>query len=219
MDEKYLKLSEAITEGEAEEAAEESMKLIESGVEVAEIFSDCVEPTLNVIGDQFAKLEVFLPELLMASEAVKAVQAEIEPILKANPIEGKVEKRAVIATVYGDLHDIGMNIVAVMLEVNGFKVKNLGTDVSSNDIIQAACDYDAELVCLSGLMMPSMPYMRDTIERIKGDAKHQNRFKILVGGGPVSEDWANKSGADGYADDAIGAVAEALRVSGLEASA
>jgi trimethylamine corrinoid protein len=98
--------------------------------------------------------------------------------------------------------------------VNGFEVKNLGVDISSNDIIKSAEDFNADLVCLSGLMMPSMPYMKDTIDMIKGNPKLADRFKVVVGGGPVTEEWAGENGADGYADDAIGAVRLAKSVMG-----
>lgn len=207
MDEKFLKLEEAIRDGDGDDAVEESLKLVEAGTSVASIFIVCVEPVLTDIGDRFARLEIFLPELMIAADVIKEVQAALDPILKDNPAENAtLKKRAVIATVYGDVHDIGKNIVGLMLEVNGFEVKNLGVDISSNDIIKSAEDFNADLVCLSGLMMPSMPYMKDTIDMIKGNPKLADRFKVVVGGGPVTEAWADENGADGYADDAIGAV-------------
>jgi methanogenic corrinoid protein MtbC1 len=214
MDEKYMKLAESIREGESDTAVNESLALLDRGTEVSKVFTECIEPVLMDIGDRFAILEIFLPELLLASDAAKAVQEKLDPIMKDSSVQGSASHRAVIATVYGDVHDIGKNIVGVMLEVNGIDVKNLGVDVSTNDIVKAAEDYDADLVCLSGLMMPSMPYMKDTIDRIKGNLEHAERFKILVGGGPVTKEWAEDNGADGYADDAIGAVREALRVLG-----
>lgn len=214
MDEKFIKLADALREGDSDTAVEESMALVDGGTDVAKVFTDCIEPVLTEIGDQFAVLEIFLPELLLAADAAKAVQEKLDPIMKASAVQGQASKKAVIATVYGDVHDIGKNIVGVMMEVNGIDVRNLGVDVSTNDIVKAAEDYNADLVCLSGLMMPSMPYMRDTIERIKGNPEHAKRFKIIVGGGPVTKEWAEENGADGYADDAIGAVKEALRVLG-----
>lgn len=212
MDKQYNGLEEAIQDGDSQAAAEESRALIEKGLEVTDIFINCVEPVLSDIGDKFSRLEVFLPELMLAADAVKAVQAELEPIMRANPASKKDEKRAVIATINGDVHDIGKNIVALMLEVNGFKVKNLGVDIATKDIISAAESYDADLICVSSLMMPSLPYMRDLIELVKGNPALSDRFKILVGGGPVTKAWADGAGADGYADDAVGAVAEAQRV-------
>jgi methanogenic corrinoid protein MtbC1 len=215
MDKKYLALEEAIRDGDGDEAVKESLKLVDEGVAVAAIFIDCVEPVLTDIGDQFARLDIFLPELMIAADVIKDVQAAMDPILKDTPAENAtVKKRAVIATVYGDVHDIGKNIVGLMLEVNGFEVKNLGVDISSNDIIKSAEDFNADLVCLSGLMMPSMPYMKDTIDMIKGNPKLVDRFKVVVGGGPVTEAWADEHGADGYADDAIGAVRLAKSVMG-----
>jgi methanogenic corrinoid protein MtbC1 len=187
MDEKFLKLEEAIRDGDGDEAVAESLKLAEAGISVADIFIDCVEPVLTDIGDRFARLDIFLPELMIAADVIKDVQAAMDPILKANPVEGAtVKKRAVIATVFGDVHDIGKNIVGLMLEVNGFVVKNLGVDISSND----------------------------TIDMVKGNPKLVDRFKIVVGGGPVTEAWSIENGADGYADDAIGAVRLAKSVMG-----
>lgn len=209
MDDKYLGLSEAIVDGEGDDAVAEVRKLLADGSSPLEIFSECVESTLNELGEQFAKLEVFLPDLMMAGQAVNEIQVELEPLLKDS--DNSMQKgKAVICTVYGDLHDIGKNMVKLMMEVNGFKVVDMGVDVPTTAIIKQAEEMDADLVLLSGLMMPSLPFMRETIELVKLNPSLKDKVKVLVGGGPVTQGWADTNGADGYADDAIGAVHKAL---------
>lgn len=209
MDDKYLALSEAIIEGDGDEAVTTVRALLDNGSTPLEIFSDCVEKTLNKLGEQFSKLEIFLPDLMMAGQAVNQIQEELEPLMKEG--DNSMQKgKAVICTVYGDLHDIGKNMVKLMMEVNGFKVEDMGVDVATTTILKKAEDMDADLILLSGLMMPSLPFMRETIELAKLNPKLKDRVKVLVGGGPVTQGWADDNGADGYADDAIGAVHKAL---------
>lgn len=211
MEEKYLTLKEAIVDGEVESGSEEMQKLIDSGIEPAEIFSNCVEPTLNDLGDKFASLEIFLPDLMIAGEVVEAIQIVAEPYLKAGAAEVVNKGTAVICTAYGDLHDIGKNMVNLMMQVNGFKMVDLGVDIAPKAVAAKAAEVNADLVCLSGLMMPSLPYIEETIGMLKGDSLTQN-VKVMVGGGPVTEGWAINAGADGYADDAAGAVAKAMEL-------
>jgi methanogenic corrinoid protein MtbC1 len=212
MNSKFENLSAAIKMGDVEQGVEESLQLVENDTNPADIFGECIGPTLNEMGEQFAKLEIFLPELMLASRVVTGIQEKLVPMLKGDESNSIVKGRAVIATAFGDLHDIGKNMVSLMMQVNGFDVRDLGVNVSTADIIKAANEHDADLILLSGLMVPSMPYIVDTIGQVKENPKFADRFKILVGGGPVTKEWALESGADGYADDAIGAVNEALRI-------
>ena len=119
-----------------------------------------------------------------------------------------------ICTISGDLHDIGKNIVKALLEVNRFEVKDLGVDVDPGTAIAAAKEFDADIIAFSALMLPSLPYVKDAINFVKQNEDLKDRFKILVGGGPVSQKWADKAGADGYGDDAIEAVQKALALVG-----
>jgi methanogenic corrinoid protein MtbC1 len=112
----------------------------------------------------------------------------------------------VICTVSGDLHDIGKNIVKTMLEVNSFEIKDLGVDVSAQNVIKAAVEFNADIIALSALMLPSLPSMRDVIDILRENEKYKGRFKVMVGGGPVSEEWAVKAGADAYGGNAMEAV-------------
>ncbi len=209
MDEKYNALIEAILDGDEEEGVSAAQELVSTGTEPVKIFSECIQNTLNDLGEKFGRLEVFLPDLIMASDVVKAVQADLLPIMQSDTENSVTIGRAVIGTAFGDLHDIGKNMVSLMLQVNGFEVKDLGVNVESAAFLTAAKDFDADLILMSGLMLPSLPYMQDTIDRVKADAALSKKYKIMVGGGPVTLEWAEHAGADGYSDDAMDAVKKA----------
>lgn len=215
MDEKYLNLQEAICDGDDETALEEVDGLLENGTNPLSIFTECVEPTLNELGEQFAKLEIFLPDLVLAGEAVTAIQEKLLPIMQAQNIQGRQKGVGVIATVSGDIHDIGKNMVGLMMQINGFEMTDLGVDVSPMAILKKAEEVNADLVLLSGLMLPSLPFMKETIELIRHNSKLGGHTKIMVGGGPVTNEWAMANGADGYSDDSIGAVKLAHQLMGL----
>ncbi len=209
MDGKWQALCRTINEGNSEAGVAEALRLLETGETPLAVFLECVEPCLADIGDRFARLETFLPELMLAADAVKAIQEELLPRLQADGSEGYGKGRVVIGTIFGDIHDIGKSIVSVLLQVNGYEVKDLGVNVPAKDLVQAAKDFDADLIGISGLMMPSLPYIRDAIALVKENPELVDRFRIMVGGGPVTREWALQAGADGYADNAVGAVTEA----------
>lgn len=209
MDAKFESLQNAIFSGDKKVGLSEAMSMAEGGVSPLDIFTQCIEPTMVTVGDRFSRLEIFLPEMIKSAEVVKAIQGALLPFMEGEQGEF-VKGRVVIGTVSGDLHDIGKNIVKTMLEVNGFEVKDLGVDVSPTEVVKAAADFKADIIALSALMLPSLPYAGDAIEMIKGNEKYRDRFKIMVGGGPVSREWVEGAGADGYGDDAIEAVQVAL---------
>lgn len=206
MDEKFVILIDAIISGDDGAGLVETRRLIEAGISPVKIFSDCVEPTLNDLGEQFSRLEIFLPDLMVAGQVVNAIQSEVAPLLEGDASNGLHKGKAVICTVCGDLHDIGKNMVSLMMEVNGIEMFDMGVDVRTTAIVDKAIEVEADLVCLSGLMMPSMPFMRETIELVKGNPKLKGKTKVMVGGGPVTKQWAENNGADGYANDATEAV-------------
>jgi len=205
MKDKWATLCRAIDEGDQSTGVAEALRLIETGETPLVIFLECVEPCLADIGDRFSRLEAFLPELMLAGDVVKGIQEELLPLLQAGGAEGYGKGRVVIGTIFGDIHDIGKSIVSVMLQVNGFEVKDLGVNVPANDLVQAAKDFRADLIGISGLMLPSLPYVRDAIALVKENPDLIDRFRIMVGGGPVTQEWAEQAGADGYADNAVGA--------------
>ncbi len=212
MDIQYADLEQAIFAGDSEAGKAAGRKLAEAGISPVEIFSQCIEPVLTVVGDRFSRLEIFLPEMIHSAEVVKAVQELLKPYLQGdNSLAAR--GRVVIGTVSGDLHDIGKNIVKAMLEVNGFEVKDLGVDVNPAAAVRAAVEFDADILAFSALMLPSLPYVRDAIAMVKENENYRARFKVIVGGGPVSLAWSEEAGADGYGDDAVEAVQVATKLS------
>ena len=205
MTNQFANLEKAISEGNVKSGVTESLKLVEGGKKPLEIFSECIEPALAVIGDQFGRLEIFLPEMITAAEVVKAIQEALKPYLEADQVstsKGKI----IIASVSGDMHDIGKNIVKAMLEVNGYEIKDLGVDVSPHQALNSAKEFDADIIALSALMLPSLPFVKDVVDFVNANEETRQRFKVIVGGGPVSQEWADEAGADGYGNNAIDAV-------------
>jgi trimethylamine corrinoid protein len=210
----FSNLEKAIVDGQIELGVTEALKLVESGKQPIEIFTECIDPVLAIIGDKFSRLEIFLPELINTAEVVKAIQAALKPFMEADQTsinKGKI----VIATVSGDLHDIGKNLVKAMLEVNGFQVKDLGVDVSLQTTINSAKEFNADIIALSALMLPSLPSLKDVIDFVNASDELRKRFKVIVGGGSVKQEWADKAGADGYGETAIDAVEIAQRQLGI----
>jgi len=211
---KYNLLEEYIRDGDVDGCKAEALKLVGGGTSPLDIFSESIEPTLADIGDKFSRLEIFLPEMMESADAVKAIQEVLQPFLEADESLKSKKGRVIICTISGDLHDVGKNIVKAMLEVNRFDVKDLGVDIAPAAAIAAAKEFDADIIAFSALMLPSLPYVQDAIDFVKQNDELKDRFKILVGGGPVSEKWARKAGADGYGDDAMDAVQQALALMG-----
>jgi len=205
MNEEYEALSNAIHMGDKEAGIKEALSLVNQGKKVPQIFIECIEPTLVDVGERFSRLDIFLPELMNSASTVKAIQVVLLPYLSGEESQSK-KGRIVICTVSGDLHDIGKNIVKTMLEVNGFELRDLGVDVSAMNVIKAAVEFEADIIALSALMLPSLPSMKDVIDILRENEKYKGRFKVVVGGGPVSQEWADKAGADAYGDNAIEAV-------------
>jgi len=205
MNEEYLPLAKAIQLGDKESGAREALALIRQGKKVTQIFIECIEPTLVEVGEQFSRLDIFLPELMNSASTVKVIQEVLLPFVEGNQAQVK-KGRIVICTVEGDLHDIGKNIVKTMLEVNGFELRDLGVDIPAAAVIKAAVEFNADIIALSALMLPSLPSMKDVIDILRENEKYRGRFKVMVGGGPVSQEWADKAGADAYGDNAIEAV-------------
>ena len=209
---KWDGLRREINLGAVEASTAEALRLVEAGEDPLTIFLEGIEPCLSEIGDRFGRLEIFLPELMLSADAVKAIQVELLPMLEADGSDYMKKGRVVIGTIFGDIHDIGKNIVSVLLQVSGFEVRDLGVAVPAQDIIDSAKDFDADIIGISGLMMPSLPYMRDAISLVKENPELADRFRIFVGGGPVTREWAEMVGADGFAEDAVSAVEEATRL-------
>jgi 5-methyltetrahydrofolate--homocysteine methyltransferase len=197
------KLHDAMLRGDAKTAAAVTRDALAEGAEPMELISKHMIPAMDEVGRLFQCEAYFVPELLLAARAMKGSLELIRPLLAARG--QRPLGRVIIGTVKGDLHDIGKNIVASMLEGGGFEVTDLGADVASDRFVEAIQRSNANLVCLSALLTVTMPSMRTTIEALK-QAGVRERVKVLVGGAPVTRQFAQQIGADGYSEDAPGAV-------------
>ena len=198
------KLHEAVIEGDWKAAAAATEAAIAAGVAPLLIVTGCLVPAMDEVGRRFECEEYFVPEMLLSARAMKASMAIVRPLLVATgaqPIG-----RVVIGTVKGDLHDIGKNLVASMLEGGGFEVIDLGADVAPERFIEAAASKNANLVALSALLTVTMTSMKTTIDAFQ-TAGLRDKVKIMVGGAPVTQQYADSIGADGYGESAGAAVA------------
>ena len=190
-------LSQLVRSGETEACEALARELLAGGTEPLEIL-DSLTQTMQRVGALFATLEIFLPEVMVAGEALTAVVDIVKPELKTMVLaKGKV----VIGVVKGDLHEIGKNIVKLMLETSGFEVKDLGYDVDSLDFIKAAEEMGADFIGASSLMTTTLPRQQEIIEFLK-DKGLRDKYKVVIGGAPTSQAWADKIGADLYCEDA-----------------
>jgi len=180
---------------------------LDEGVPVERVLREGLIAPLDELGERFSRGDAFVPELLMAARAVKAGLEELRPALAE--ADTAPRGRVVIGTVQGDLHDIGKNLVAMMLEGAGFRVVNLGVDVRPEAFVQAARESHADLVCMSALLTTTMPNMEATIRALREQGLS---CRTMVGGAPVTPRFAARVGADGYSDDAPGAVLMARRL-------
>lgn len=214
-EEKIQALKQAILDFDEGEAKEAAQAVIDAGISPMEGIN-AMGDALNEIGEKFQTMEVFLPEVLMASDAFKAAMAlfEVELLKNTQDSNSSAERpKVIIGTVKGDVHTVGKDMVTTMLTVGGFDVKDLGVDVPSAEFILQAESFGAQIIGLSALMSTSMPHQREVIEFLK--AKNlRHKYKVMVGGGPVSRQWAEKIGADGFSKDAVEAVAVAKKLVG-----
>jgi corrinoid protein of di/trimethylamine methyltransferase len=202
-------LYDAIVNGNAPAAAEAARQALEAGVTALDLVQSHMVPAMDEVGRRFECEDYFVPELLLAARAMKAALALIRPLLASSGAEPA--GRVVIGTVKGDLHDIGKNIVASMLEGGGFEITDLGADVAPEKFVNAVRANRANLVCLSALLTVTMPAMKTTIEALSA-AGLRGQAKIMVGGAPVTQRYADEIGADGYGENAAVAVALARKL-------
>lgn len=202
-------LSQAIVDGKLELAQEMVRKAIEAGLDVQTIVNNYLTAGMAEIGQRFQDRKAFVPNLLMSARAMKGALEVLQPYMsdKVDSTLGTV----VIGTVKGDLHDIGKNLVASMFEGCGFRVVNLGIDVSSEKFIRAAQEHHADIICLSALLTTTMNYMRNVIADLE-QAGIRDRVKVMVGGAPVNEAFATQIGADLYTSNANAAVVGAKQL-------
>lgn len=202
---------EAILAGKGDKAADATKRALDEGVAPQDIINGQMIRAMSQVGQNFQDGKAFVPQLLMAGRAMKAALEILKPLLagQASTTLGRI----VIGTVKGDLHDIGKNLVASMLEGCGFEVKNIGIDVPSDKFVEAVKDYNADILCMSALLTTTMTYMKDVIQALE-DAGIRQNVKVMVGGAPVTQNFADEIGADGYSDNANSAVAVAKELMG-----
>lgn len=210
--EDYKLLYDAIVKGDDKTAREVTQKALQQNTDPMALVTQYMVPAMAEVGRRYENNEYFVPELLLAARAMKAAMELIRPLLVASG--AKPMARIVIGTVKGDLHDIGKNLVASMLEGGGFEVIDLGVNVPPEKFVQAAREKNADVVAMSALLTTTMPNMKATIAALEA-AGLRNRVKVLVGGAPVTQRFADEIGADGYSETAAGAVAIAKKVLGL----
>ena len=198
------KLHEAILNGDAKTAAAVARAALAQNMPAIELIQKAMIPAMDEVGRRFACQDYFVPELLLSARAMKAALEPLRPLLAASGAQpaGKV----VIGTVKGDLHDIGKNLVAALLEGGGFEVIDLGVDVAPEKFVETVQKTNANIVCLSALLTVTMLSMKTTIEGLRA-AGLRERVKVLVGGAPVTRQFAEEIGADGYGENASVAVA------------
>ena len=201
----------AVEEGDHKYADKRVREAIAAGIDPRVILDDGLFPGFSLQGDRFTAQIIFIPEMLITARAMKTGLALIRPLLAAN--NEKPVGTFVMGTVLGDMHDIGQSIVTIMLENAGFNVINLGTDVHPDRFISTALENKADLVGFSALLSTTVYYQKVTIEEFR-KAGHRDKVKILIGGAPTSQEWADSCGADGWGKDAVEAVRLALRLVG-----
>jgi corrinoid protein of di/trimethylamine methyltransferase len=206
------KLHDAVLNGDAKTAVAITRQAIEEKIDPLQLISGTMVPAMDEVGRLYEQEEYFVPELLLSARAMKGALELLRPLLVASG--AKPTGTVAIGTVKGDLHDIGKNLVASLLEGGGFEVIDLGADVAPEKFIEAVREKGAQIVCLSALLTVTMPSMKTTIEALK-QAGVRDKVKILVGGAPVTQQYADEIGADGYGENASNAVTLARRLCGV----
>lgn len=205
----YTDLKDMIVAGKLNEATALVNDAIASGADAQDIINNGLIKGMEEIGLRFENGSAFVPNLLLAARAMKGCLEILKPLLKAGT--GATLGTLVIGTVKGDLHDIGKNLVASMLEGCGFEVINLGVDISDRQFVEAVKKYNPQIVCLSALLTTTMNYMKNVIDTLAAEGLRQ-QVKVIIGGAPVNEEFALQIGADGYSANANGAVVLAKRM-------
>ena len=198
----YEKMSEKVIEGSQDEVADLTQEAIDEGADPQEIISEGLINGMNVVGERFKAGDMFVPEVLMSAKAMKAGMKLVNPLLTEG--DRAASTTVVLGTVEGDLHDIGKNLVAMMLESGGMEVINLGVDIEADEFVEAVRENDPDVLGMSALLTTTMMEMQDVIEVLEEEGLREG-VNIIVGGAPVTQEFADDIGADGWAPDAASA--------------
>lgn len=208
-------INRLIMEGDSRHIKAAVEAALDQGEPPLELINEVLNPALKEVGDQFDCGEMYLPELILSAEAMEAAVIVLQPQLEARQERMDTPGRVVMATVQGDIHDIGKNIVCALLRANGFKVRDLGRDVPAGQIVSKAVEFDADIIGLSALLSTTLPYCRDTLELL-GEKGLKSRFKVFIGGGPVTPEFAEGIGAQYGGAHAEAGVTKMLKAMGRE---
>jgi corrinoid protein of di/trimethylamine methyltransferase len=213
-EELFKQMAQSVIDGDDDEAAALAQQALDRGVDALQAINKGFTAGMDVVGELYSTGEYFLPDLILGGEAMKAALGVLEPALKASGLSRDVLGKVVLGTVKGDIHEIGKSLVGSMLSANGFEVYDLGIDIEADEFVAKTREYDADIVALSALLTTTMLHQRDVIEHL-AEAGLRDRVKVMVGGSPVTPGWAEQIGADGFAEDAAGAVITAKKLMGV----
>lgn len=206
-------MRQSIIDGAADHAIELAQRALQAGVDPLQAVNGGFVPGVDYVGEQFAARQMFLPDLVMAAEAMKAGIGVLEPEMRRRGRQREFLGRVVLGTVKGDIHEIGKTLVGILLSAAGFEVVDLGVNVTAESFAAKAGELQADIVGVSSLLTTTMALQRGVVEALER-AQLRPRVKIIVGGAPVTRKWAEEIGADGYGKDAVGAVALAKSLVG-----
>jgi corrinoid protein of di/trimethylamine methyltransferase len=209
----FKQMAQSVIEGDDDEAIALATRGLEEGIDPLEAINKGFTAGMDVVGELYSSGEYFLPDLILGGEAMKAALAVLEPALKASGQAREVLGTIVLGTVKGDIHEIGKSLVGSMLSASGFEVLDLGIDIDASEFVAKAREHGADIIALSALLTTTMLRQREVIEHL-AEASLRDRVKVMVGGSPVTQGWADQIGADGFAEDAAGAVFVAKRLVG-----
>lgn len=201
----FQKMAQSIIDGDSDVAVELAKQAIAQGINPLEAISNGFVIGVNKVGEAFSLGDVFLPELVMAGDAMKSALVTLEPELKKLGSAREILGRVVLATVEGDIHEIGKTLVGSMLGASGFEVYDLGVDQPMDKIIGKALEVNADIIGMSALLTTTMVRQREVIEELDKEGLRP-RIKVMIGGAPITREWFEKIKADGYSEDAVGAV-------------
>lgn len=209
-DEFFARLAQSVEDGEPEDAVALAEKALNNGLDPLLCINQGLTPGITRVGDSFSRGDAFLPDLILSGKAMKSALEILEPALLENQ-EREVAGRVVLGTVKGDMHEIGKTLVGTMLTANGFQVTDIGIDRSADEFIEAIVENKADLVGMSALLTTTMREQQTIINAIT-EAGLRDQVKVMVGGAPITQEWAQQIGADGYAEDAISTIDLAYRL-------
>ena len=208
-------MRKSIVDGDADASAALAAQSLATGLAPLDAIEKGFVPGLEQVGDSFSCGDLYLPDMMLAARAMRAAVDVLEPAMKASGAQRQVVGRVVIGTIQGDIHEIGKNLVAMMLSTAGFEVHDLGVDVAPERFAEKAKEVGADLVGVSALLTTTMTGQRAVIDQLAA-AGLRPGVKVIVGGAPVTHGWAEEIGADGYSEDGVSAVALARRLIGIE---